>query len=322
MHLERLTSWLDSQGLEVGEPVSIEQLTGGRSNVMFGVDRGAARWVLRRPAAVAVDRADDGMRREFRILDALRSTDVPHPAVVALCDDPEVLGCTWYLMERIEGVNPMPTPPALADDHHRGEIARSVIEALARIHQVDWRSVGLADLGRPDEFHQRQVSRWSRQLASYEGRELPRITEVMQWLEANRPTAFEPTLMHGDFHMLNIMIAPDTPGRVLAVLDWETTTIGDPLLDLAGFSEVWSGLTSNGWPSSAELIEHYWAVRNLAAVEDLTYYKVLYNFRLAVLLEGIYQRSLRDPTRLDQHEVGERALVNAARAHELAAGHR
>jgi aminoglycoside phosphotransferase (APT) family kinase protein len=316
----RLTAWLDAQGIEVGQPIRVEPLSGGTSNAMFVVDRGAGRWVLRRPHKVAIERANEGMRREYRILAALDGTGVPHPAVVALCEDHDVLGCTFYLMERVEGVSPVPAPPALDDDRHRAEIAFAMVDALARLHEVDWRAAGLGDLGRPERFHERQVDRWSRQLASYEGRELPGIKRVMAWLETNRPVQFEPTLMHGDYHMRNALIAPDPPGRVVAVLDWETATIGDPLLDLAGFCEVWCAWAKDGWPSRHALVERYRVVRGLDVVADLRYYEVLYNFRLAVLMEGIYQRSLRDPTRPDQHDSGERVLLNVARAVDLVSG--
>ncbi len=217
------------------------------------------------------------------------------------------------------GVHPLPAPPALDDDNHRREIAFALIDALGRLHQVDWQGAGLADLGRPEQFHERQVSRWTGQLASYQGRELPEIDTVTGWLEGHLPDHFEPTIMHGDFHMLNVLIAPDPPGRVVAVLDWETATIGDPLLDLAGFCEVWFASAEDGWPTREELVARYSSVRGLSTEPDLTYYEVLYNFRLAVLLEGVYQRSLVDSERPTSEMAGERALFNMARAVELVA---
>jgi aminoglycoside phosphotransferase (APT) family kinase protein len=248
------------------------------------------------------------------MLAALEGTDVPHPAAIALCDDHRVLGCTFYLMDRVEGVNPLPVPAALDDQQHRDEVAYSMVDALARLHGVDWRAAGLADLGHPEHFHQRQVARWTRQLASYGGRPLPGIEVVAAWLEANLPSHFEPTLMHGDFHMLNVLIAPDPPGRVVAVLDWETATIGDPLLDLAGFCEVWCSATGEGWPTRDQLVDYYRVTRGLEGVGDLTYYRVLYHFRLAVLLEGIHQRSLQDPTRTQEHDLGAHVLLSVERA--------
>jgi aminoglycoside phosphotransferase (APT) family kinase protein len=311
---DSLGRWLDTQGLEPGQPLGVAPLTGGSSNAMFVVDRGQSRWVLRRPTRVAVERANEGMRREFRILAALAGTDVPHPEVVALCEDHDVLGCTFYLMERVQGVNPFPLPAVFDSEQGRAEVAYSMVEALGRLHNVDWLTAGIGDLGHPEGFHERQVQRWSRQLASYEGRELPGIETVMAWIEAHLPEDSTATIMHGDYHMLNVLIAPEPPGRVVAILDWETATIGDPLLDLAGFLEVWTPVANVGWPSRAELVERYRSVRGIGALGDLTYYEVLYNFRLAVLLEGIFTRSLRDPTRPDQDAMGERVLYNVDRA--------
>jgi aminoglycoside phosphotransferase (APT) family kinase protein len=319
--VDSLGHWLDSKGLEAGRPLAVEALTGGASNAMFVVERGAARWVLRRPTRVAVERANEGMRREFRMLAALAGTDVPHPEVVALCEDHSVLGCTFYLMERVQGVNPFPLPAVFETDDRRAEVAYSMVEALGRLHSVDWLAAGIGDLGHPEGFHQRQVDRWSRQLASSEGRELPGLEAVTAWLGSHLPDDFAPTIMHGDYHMLNVLIAPEPPGRVVAILDWETATIGDPLLDLAGFCEVWCPVAGGPeWPSRTELLERYRVVRGLGALGDLTYYEVLYNFRLAVLLEGIFQRSLRDPTRPDQVDMGERVFHNVNRALALIQG--
>ena len=316
----RLVPWLDEQGLQAGAPLEIDVLQGGKSNVMLRLDRGGERWVLRRPAQVAIERADEGMRREFRFLTAFEGTDVPHPAPVALCDDHSVLGCTFYLMAFVDGISPLPAPPWLDDPAGRAELTYALTDALARLHEVDPTRAGIADLGRPDDFHERQVGRWTRQLASYEGRELPGLDRVTAWLDANRPGPFGPTIMHGDYHMRNVMIAPDAPARVVAIVDWETATIGDPLLDLAGFCEIWTLSTGEGWPTSAEIQDRYAAARGLPDVGDMTYHEVLYNFRLAVLLEGIYQRSLRDPSRPDQDEVGDRVLFNVDRAVELLDG--
>jgi aminoglycoside phosphotransferase (APT) family kinase protein len=258
------------------------------------------------------------MRREFRILSALEGTAVPHPHPVVLCDDHDVLGCTFYVMDRVEGVAALPIPVALDDDAGRAELSYAMVESLAELHDVDWQAAGLADLGHPEGFHERQVERWGKQLASYEGRPLLGIDGVMAWLEVHRPSSFAPSIMHGDYHMMNVLVAANRPGRVVAIVDWETATIGDPLLDLAGFCEIWCSFAREGFPARELLVERYAAARGLE-VGDLTYYEALYNFRMAVLLEGIYQRSLRDPTRPVQDVVGDRALVNLARAVDLTA---
>jgi aminoglycoside phosphotransferase (APT) family kinase protein len=311
---ENLAKWLDSQALESGHPMRVAPLAGGTSNVMFRIERGSSRWVLRRPTSVAVSRADEGMRREFVILDVLRGSDVPHPDVFAMCEDQTVLGCSFYIMEQVDGVSPIPLPAAFSGDGHREQIAFSMVDSLAKVHMFDWNTSELRTLGHPERFHERQVDRWSRQLASYDGRELPGMSAITLWLDAHRPAHFVPSLMHGDFHMLNTLIAAEPPGRVVAVVDWETATIGDPLLDLAGFLEVWLPATGPGWPRREELIERYVQLRGLMDVPDLTYYRVLYHFRLAILVEGIYQRSLSDPDRVDEHQMGDRVLRSVDRA--------
>lgn len=310
-----LGRWLDGLGLAPGEPLTIDPLTNGRSNAMFRIDRGSHRWVLRRPALVALARADDGMRREFRLLAALDATPVPHPHPVALGDDPAVLGCVFYLMDAVDGFNPSgPLPDALQGEERA--VAFALVDALAALHDVDWRAAGLDDFGRPDGFHERQVARWTAQLDSYGGRPLPELREVGAWLDAHRPASYQATIMHADYHMLNVILAPDRPVRVAAIVDWETATIGDPLLDLAGLLEVWcpSHRVADGWPSAEELRDRYAARRGLASVPASPYHVALYHFRLAVLLEGIYQRSIADPSRTTAIDMGDRALVEVALA--------
>jgi aminoglycoside phosphotransferase (APT) family kinase protein len=313
----RLRVWLDGEGLEADEPLRVEPLSGGASNAMFVISRGSSQWVLRRPKRVAIDRANLGMTREYSMLAALRSTNVPHPRVVALCEDHDVLGCTFYLMARVDGVSPFPLPADLDNARSRTELTFSVVDALAALHQVDWRRAGLEGIGHPDHFHERQVGRWSGQLASYNGREMPGFDKVALWINDHVPSHFEASIMHGDYHMFNILISPNPPGRVVAILDWETATIGDPLLDLAGLVEIWCSLFTEGWPSRQQMIDRYREVRGLATMDDLTYYEVLYNFRMTVLLEGIYQRSIKDPDRDRQDGIGDRAMFNLGRAIEL-----
>ncbi len=320
--VDRLVEWLRASGPAPSGPIEISPLTGGASNAMFVVRDDEHEWVLRRPAKVAIARADEGMRREFHILRALADTDVPHPEVVALCEDHGVLGCTFYLMRRIDGFNPMPgsLPVGFETSAKRTELTFAMVDALARLHEVDWRARGLSEFDRTDGFHERQVARWKGQLDSYGGRELAGTDSVITWLEANVPGSFTPAIMHGDYHMMNVLLVADPHPRVSAILDWETATIGDPLLDLAGFGEIWTKLATpaDGWPTRAQIVERYCERRNLAEVPDLRPREVLYNFRMGVLLEGIYQRSLRDPTRGAMESIGEQATRFMERASELA----
>jgi aminoglycoside phosphotransferase (APT) family kinase protein len=315
LDLPALARWLGAQGLITTDSLSVSRLTSGRSNAMFRLDHGPHRWVLRRPPAVAVERSDELMRREFRLLSALDHTGVPHPRTVALCDDPGVLGCTFYVMEAVDGFNPIgPLPEALHSREH--EVADAMVDALSALHEVDWRALDLKDFGRPDGFHERQVARWTKQLDSYGGRALPGLERVGRWLGEHLPGEFEPTIMHGDYHMLNVIVAGDLPARVAAIVDWETASIGDPLLDAVGFVEVWcpSHPTGDGWPDREHLLRRYASTRGIGELRSTEYYIALYHFRLAVLLEGIYQRSLVDPTRPPATDVGERVLIEVALA--------
>jgi aminoglycoside phosphotransferase (APT) family kinase protein len=317
-----LGPWLDSQRLEPGLPMTVTPLPGGRSNVMFRVERGAGHWVLRRPATVAVERADAGMLREARILQALAGSDVPHPGIVAVCADRSVLGCAFYLMEHVEGWPPAPVAAEFDTGEGRRKIVLAVVDALARLHDFDWRRAGLADLGRPDGFHERQVARWIGQLRSYEGREIPGTDMVADWLRDHAPASFAPGLMHGDYHMMNMLMRPHGEPAVAAILDWETATIGDPLLELTGFCEMWSLTAGAGWPGDEEVTQAYRTARGLNELPDLCYYRVLDNFRLAVLLEGVFQRAQRDPARGPQPDIGDMALRHMERAAQLSMSRR
>jgi aminoglycoside phosphotransferase (APT) family kinase protein len=312
---DRIAPWLDAQGLEPAQPLTVERIAGGMSNEMFVLTRGGTRWVLRRPSGVPLPRADDGLRREFRFLRALDGTAVPHPHPVVHCDDPSVIGSTFYVMAFVDGFRPdADTVNRLGfDDEARREVAFGMVDALAALHAVDHVAAGLADLGRVEDFHERQVVRWMRQLASYEGRTLEGIAEVAGWLDAHRPASFRPTIMHADFHGMNVLITHQRPYRVAAILDWETCTIGDPLLDLAAFVRNFGESRREGWPSPDVLVARY-EEQTGTPVPDLTYYIALSRFRLAVLTEGIYQRSKQDPTRPLRQEMGDVAVKFVAEA--------
>jgi aminoglycoside phosphotransferase (APT) family kinase protein len=279
--------------------MTAERLGIGLSNEMFEVRRGDAHVVLRRPAQVALEGADRGIRREFRMLTALEGTPVPHAAPLALCEDQSVLGSTFYLMGWVDGFMPVgPPPPEFDSPDGRRALTLALVDVLADLGSLDWRAIGLGDFGRPEGFHERQRDRWMGQYESYPRQELPGIEDAAAWLDEHRPETWTPAIMHGDYHMGNVLIAPDLPARVAAVCDWETASIGDPLLDLAAFARFWleGHPSAAGWPDEAAIVDRY-AARSGREIPDLTYYSVLARFRLAVMMEGIYQRSFADPTR-------------------------
>ena len=312
-----LSEWLDEKGRAVGQPLSCRRIAGGLSNESIGLERGEHRWVLRRPAQVALQGADRGMQREFRVLSALKGTPVPHPRAVALCTDASVIGCAFYVMEFVEGFTSMSRLPNnfRSDPELRRSAANSCMAALGELAGVDWKNRGLEGYGKPEGFHERQVSRWLRQLDSYQARDLPEIREVGAWLSEHLPSddAWSPGIMHGDYHSANVMLGHEAPGRVVAILDWENATIGDPLLDLAGFLRMFELSDWSTWSDRSEMIEH-WEQHSGRRAPDLRYHSALSAFRLAVLLEGVYQRSLADRTRGNAEPMGAMVLDIARQA--------
>jgi len=319
----RLSAWLDEQGLSPADPLEVSRISGGISNESIGLHRGGQRWVLRRPAKVALAGADKGMEREFRLLSALEGTGVPIPKLRGFCGDASVIGAAFYLMDFVEGHSSLVAlPEAFEQDARlRREAALSCMEALGRLAAVDWQARGLAGYGRPEGFHARQVARWLKQLAATQGPGLPGIREVGAWLEAERPAdgAWTPRIMHGDYHSANILLANDAPGRVAAILDWENSTIGDPLLDLGGFLRMWMASDRAGWCEEEAMLDCWSKHSGLGKIEvgGLRYYKALSAFKLAVMLEGIHQRSAADPSRGSNGALGDIASKLAAEAREI-----
>ena len=313
--VEELRVWLDRQGVEAGADLVVRRISGGMSNESIGVVRNGRRFVLRRPAKIGLERADRGMEREFRVLRALEGTDVPHPAPIALCTNREVIGSAFYLMGHVDGFTALQALPErfARDARLQRELVLATADALGRLARVDWRARGLEGFGRPETFHERQVGRWLSQLDAYRVREIPSIRDVAGWLSEHTPTDWTPGIMHGDYHAANVLVAPDPPARVAAILDWENCTIGDPLLDLAGFLHLTRTSERAEWVDRAALVDQ-WERSSGRRAPDLRYYTVLYTFKLAVMLEGVYQRSLADPTRGDPGAMGDTVLRLAREA--------
>ncbi len=260
-----LAAWMDGQGLGEGDITQARRLGGGTQNVMLRLRRGDREYVLRRPPEHPRPTSEQTLLREMRVVSALGGTDVPHPRFLAGCTDPAVLGTVFYVMEPVEGFNPreLLPPRHAADPALRHALSLEVVDAAARLAAVDHARLGLADLGRPDGFLERQVPRWLRELdgyagiPGYPGPQLPGLERIAGWLDDNRPRSEQPGLMHGDFHFGNVMIAWHGP-EVVAVVDWEMATIGDPLLDLGWLLATWPRgaedredgpiATAGGWP--------------------------------------------------------------------------
>jgi len=306
--LTRLGAWMDRVGLAgVGAPLGSRFLSGGSQNEIYELRRGDLQCVMRIPPTTAPADRDAGIVREWRIIEALDGTDVPHTPAVALCTDLAVMGRTFYLMGFVDGWSPMelhggPWPaPFDTDVEARRGLAFQLVEGIGRLSKVDWQGRGLADLGRPDGFHERQVDRWTAFLERIKGRELPGFDEAAAWLRAHRPIDFLPGLMHGDYQFANVMYRHGGPAELAAIVDWEMGTVGDPKLDLAWVVASWPERTigadepAEGYvdmrlmPTRDELLARYAEVSG-RQVDDIDYYAVLAKWKLAIVLEQGYQR--------------------------------
>jgi aminoglycoside phosphotransferase (APT) family kinase protein len=304
---ERLTAWLDDEGLPgKGEPLETAFVSGGTQNEIYEVRRGELHGALRIPPAEAPAPRDEGILREWRIIDALRGTDVPHTPAIAACTDPSVLGRTFYLMGFVDGWSPMNVDdwpaPFDTDLEARQGLAYELVDGIALLSKVDWQAKGLQDLGRPDGFHERQVDRWTAFLERIKGRELPGFEEASAWLRAHKPHDYVPGLMHGDYQFANVMYRHGGPARLAAIVDWEMGTVGDPKLDLGWVMQSWPEDTSGGdgtvggyvdmtgMPSRGQVLARYAEVSG-RQVDDIDYYVILAKWKLAVVLEQGFQRA-------------------------------
>jgi aminoglycoside phosphotransferase (APT) family kinase protein len=302
--IERLATWMDGKGLGMGAPIEHAFVSGGTQNEIYEIRRGGVHAALRIPPPSAPESRDVGILREWRIIEALDGTDVPHTAAIAACDDRSVLGRTFYLMGYVDGWSPMNTDgwpePFDTDLEARKGLAFELVDGICLLSRVDWQAKGLDDLGHPDGFHERQVDRWTAFLERIKGRELPGFDEASAWLREHRPIDFVPGLMHGDYQFANVMYRHGAPARMAAIVDWEMGTVGDPKLDLAWVVNGWPEDTSQpsgvsyvdmtGMPSRSAMLSRYSEVSG-RQIDDIDYYCVLAKWKLAVVLEQGFQRA-------------------------------
>ena len=233
--LERLAAFLQEHGVTSG-PVRARPIGDGHANLTYLVGDGNRSVVVRRPPPPPIPRGANDVLREARLMAALAGTGVPVPEVIAVAQEGELLDVPLYVMSYKRGVVfTDATPETLAAPAPRREIALDLIDTLAALHAVDWRARGLEDFGRPEGFNARHVQRMTRLVTTEGGEVDPRFTELADWLTAHVPVESGATILHSDYRLGNVMLAAEPPGRVLAVLDWELATIGDPLLDVGYF---------------------------------------------------------------------------------------
>jgi aminoglycoside phosphotransferase (APT) family kinase protein len=307
INVESLATWMDEAGLAgAGESIDCRYISGGSQNEIYEIRRGELHGALRIPPPPAPTSRDEGILREWRIIEALDGSDVPHTKAIAACTDTSVLGRTFYIMGYVDGWSPMgvdkwPEPFDTDLDARRG-LALQLVEGIALLSKVDWQARGLGELGRPDGFHERQVDRWTGFLERIKGRDLPGLVEASAWLRSHHPIDYVPGLMHGDYQFANVMYENGAPARLAAIVDWEMGTVGDPKLDLGWVVQSWPADTTApeaakssyvdlfGMPSRDELLEHYSEVSG-RQVDDIDYYVILAKWKLAIVLEQGFQRA-------------------------------
>jgi aminoglycoside phosphotransferase (APT) family kinase protein len=303
---EPLEAFLDEHGLGEGT-VEVERIGEGHSNVTFLVRRGGERLVVRRPPRPPLPPSAHDVLREARLLSAVADTAVRAPRVLAVCADEAVIGAPFYVMNEIEGTvitDSIPAPLDIPEERER--IGRELIDALAEIHDVDWRACGLEGFGKPTGYLERQLRRFNGLWEHNKTRELPRLQQLAEWLATNMPESPPATIVHGDFRLGNTMFADEAPARLVAVFDWELCTIGDPLADLGYMTVTWvqpddpedtmfTSLTAvtrrEGFQTRDGLIGLY-EERTGRSMSDLRWYQTLALWKAAVFMEGNYKRYL------------------------------
>jgi aminoglycoside phosphotransferase (APT) family kinase protein len=291
-------------------PLTVERLAAGHSNLTFVVRRGDAEWILRRPPQGPLLPTAHDVIREYRVMDLLARSGcgVRVPRVTFACEDPEVIGAPFYLMERVPGEVIRTALPDWAGEAERRTLGFELVDALAELHAAPVEPFVDAGIGKPSGYLERQLRRWRGQREGAKTRELPDYDVLSAWLEEHLPMQAATSLVHGDYKLDNVAVSPDGP-RLTAILDWEMATVGDPLADLGylmsfwiepgerdEFSEVAGNVTTSpGFPTRAEMVARY-AERSGRDVTDLTAYVVLAIWKLAILLEGSYSRHLAGTT--------------------------
>jgi aminoglycoside phosphotransferase (APT) family kinase protein len=293
--------------------LSVERHQAGHSNETFFIRRGVDEWVLRRPPRPPYLPTAHDVKREYTVLKAVDGTGARAPRPVLLCEDESVIGAPFYLMQKVDGyVIRDRIPERLDSPEERRRIGEELIDALAELHAVDWRAAGLEGWGRPAGYVERQIGRWTKQLegATKLTRPLPDFEAITRWLSEHQPPEQPSAIVQGDYKLDNVMFAPDAPARLVAILDWEMATIGDPLADLGWCLSFWREpgeepdalhgalndvFSGPGWATRGELVARY-EERSGRSMTDIRFYTVLAIWKLGILLEGSYARHLMGTT--------------------------
>jgi aminoglycoside phosphotransferase (APT) family kinase protein len=331
-----LDRWLADQGLPgAGRGLTVLQFQGGQSNPTFRVEAGEHAYVLRKKPPGKLLPSAHMVEREYRVMAALAATDVPVPVMRLLCEDTQVLGTAFYVMDFLEGR--IPGEPSLDEGYspdERAAIWDSMNDALAKLHNVDPAAVGLGDFGKPANYVGRQIDRWSRQFEASKTEAMPDMDNLIAWLLDREPPADEVSIVHGDFRLPNLMLHPTEP-TVIAILDWELGTLGHPLSDLAyncmpyrmPYDEkalkgmVGLDLAARGIPAEEDYVAAYCRRTGRDGIPDMPFFRAFSFFRLAAICQGVYARGLAgNASSLDALEVGAKAPRLAQIGWQIAQG--
>ena len=305
LDLSKLDKWLRENVCDFGGALSAEKFAGGQSNPTFKLSAGDREFVLRRKPPGELLASAHAVDREFRVISALQGSDVPVPGAVALCEDDDIIGSMFYLMEYMEGrVFWDPVLPELNNDDRRA-VYDDMNRVLAAMHSVDVEEAGLGDYGRPGNYFERQVGRWSKQYRASETETVPDMEELMVWLSENMPADDgRVALVHGDYRLDNVMFHPTEP-KIIAVLDWELSTLGNPIADLAYQVMAWqlprdAGITGLAGvdrkplaiPDDNSYVIRYCERTGRNEIEHWNFYLAFCFFRLAAIVQGVKKRAL------------------------------
>ena len=300
---EALARYLRASVPAFGDDLVIEQFDGGQSNPTFRLTAGGKRYVLRKqppgellPSAHQVD-------REHRVMHALAGSGVPVPRMITLCEDSSIIGTKFYVMEWVEGRVFTETRLPTLTPSERREIYLDLARVLARLHSVSPAAIGLEDFGRPGNYYERQIGRWTKQYLASRTEQIDAMDHLIEWLPRNIPAPGPSVVVHGDYRLGNVLIHPQQP-RIVAVLDWELSTLGDGLADLGYLCQDYHGESYNdvglagadlgalGIPTEAEMVAEYCRHAGIGAIPNWPFYLIYNMFRSAAIIQGVYKRGL------------------------------
>ena len=309
----QLESWMESHVESFRGPLDVRQFRGGQSNPTYMLTAPSGRYVLRRKPPGKLLKSAHAVDREFRIISALYAADFPVPRPYALCEDAEVIGTMFFVMEFVDGRIFWDLDLPDCDREERAAIYDSANATIAKLHSYDWQALGLSDYGKPGNYFERQISRWIGQYRASETRTIEAMDALIDWLPENIPDDDSASIVHGDFRLDNMIVHPTEP-RVIAVLDWELSTIGHPLADFTYHLLTWQmpeigigsvglqgkDLESLGIPTEEAYVARYCERTGRAEIANRSFYTAFNVFRLAAILQGIAGR-VRDGTAASAH---------------------